>query len=124
MDGHEGVADMTVDEIIAVLRPLRLPLSDENRLQASMADAFSAAALALEREVRLSAEDIIDFFGEGIGIEAKIKGGKMAIYRQLERYAKHDRIEQLILVTNVPTGMPTEIDGKPIYVHNLAMAWL
>lgn len=115
---------MTVDDVLIALRGQRLPLSDEKKLQASIAVLFEAAALPLEREVRLSPSDIIDFFGEGIGIEVKIKGGKRDIYHQLERYAKHDAVEQLILVTNVPIGMPPEIEGKPIYVHSIAKAWL
>lgn len=118
------MADMTVDEIIAVLRPLRLPLTDEKRLQAEMAERFAAAGLALEREFRLSATEVVDFFADGIAVEVKIKGGKMAIYRQLQRYAEHDEIKALLLVSNVPMGLPPEIEGKPAYFHNLAMAWL
>lgn len=116
---------MTVDAILAALRGRCLPLANEKNLQADMADVFKEAGLVLEREVRVGPREIIDFLGAGVGIEVKIKGSsKREIYRQLERYAQSDRIEQLVLVTNVPMGMPPEINGKPVYVHNLALAWL
>lgn len=115
---------MTVEQVLAALRGQRLLLSDEKQLQAAMAGLFEAAALPLEREVRLSASDVIDFYGAGIGVEVKVKGSKRAIYFQLERYTKHEQIQHLILVTNVPMGLPPEIEGKPVYLHNLALAWL
>lgn len=116
---------MTIHRVISILRPLRLTLADEKRLQAEMADAFTAASLPFEREVRLSQHDVIDFMFEGgLGAEVKIKGSKRAIYFQVERYAAHEQLSALLLVTNVPMGVPAEIHGKPIYVHHIGQAWL
>lgn len=116
---------MTIERIISILRPLRLTLADEKRLQCEMADAFTAAGLPFEREVRLSQRDVIDFVLDGgTGIEVKVKGGKRDIFHQVERYAEHDAISELLLVTNVPMGMPEEVCGKPVYVHHLFRAWL
>lgn len=116
---------MTIHRIISILRPLCLTLVDEKRLQAEIEDAFTAAGLGFQREVRLSAGDVIDFLVEGgIGAEVKIKGGKRDIYHQMQRYSYHDRITSLILISNVPMGLPPEIGGKPAYFHSLAAAWL
>ncbi|AMX93707.1 MULTISPECIES: hypothetical protein [Mesorhizobium] len=114
----------TVQQIIGLLAGIRLPLSDEKRLQAAISDEFTLADIPHEREVRLSPEDVIDFMCGEIGIEVKIKGGKRAIFHQVERYAQHDSIKELILVSNVAMGFPPEINGKPVYFHNLAKAWL
>lgn len=116
---------MTVHRIIETLRPLRLSLGNEKRLQAEIEEAFAASGLTFEREVRLSPEDVIDFLMEdGVGVEVKIKGGKREIYHQMQRYSAHDRINSLILVSNVPMGLPPKIGGKPAYFHSLATAWL
>ncbi|MER9768948.1 hypothetical protein NKJ09_23120 [Mesorhizobium sp. M0189] len=115
---------MTVQQIMALLAKLRLPLSDEKRLQAAIADEFTLADIHHEREVRLSPADVIDFMSGQVGIEVKIKGSKRAIYHQVERYAQHDALKELILVSNVAMGFPPEINGKPVYFHNLAKAWL
>lgn len=112
------------DAIVGVLRPLRLSLSDELRLHAQMAEAFDTAGLPYEREVRLSSRDRIDFMFGTVGVEVKINGSKREIYRQLERYAEHDRITALLLVINVPMGLPPTINGKPVALHSLARAWL
>lgn len=68
-----------------------------------------------EREVILSPKDRIDFLVNGnIGIELKIKGAVSALTEQLERYATHDKIEVLVLVTTKTrlTGIPTIMNGK------------
>ena len=114
----------TVAEIVAALRPLRLPLSDEIRLHQHMADAFDSAGIGYQREVRLSPRDRVDFLVGTVGIEVKIKGGKRDIFRQLERYAEHDGVGALLLVSNVPMGLPPTINGKPVTYFSLARAWL
>ena len=117
---------MKVQEIIQILSGCRFPLANEKMLQAAIEEEFDAHGVEHSREHRLSSEDVIDFFfeAEGIGAEIKIKGSKRAIYGQIQRYAKHDCIRELILVTNVPMGVPAEVEGKPVYVVNLAKAWL
>lgn len=115
-----------IGRIISTLSATRFPLSPESRTQAAISDALTAAGINHEREVWLNKSDRIDFLIAGtIGAEVKVKSAsKMAIFRQLERYAKHRQLTALILVTNVPMGMPPEIDGMPVYVVNLAKAWL
>lgn len=114
----------TVQDIFALLSRLRLPLSDEKLLQETIAEAFDRAGILHLREDRLSDKDVIDFTVGRIGIEVKIKGARRAIFNQVCRYAEHDRIKELILITNVATGFPAELNGKPVFVLNLAKAWL
>lgn len=118
---------MVVDtsKLIRFFETRRWPLADEKRLQLCIADEFAREGIEAEREVRLNGSDIIDFLTKGgIGIEVKIKGSKREIYRQCERYCLHDRINALILASNVPVGLPTFINGKPISFVHLGKGWL
>ncbi len=111
-------------DLIQILSSYRLPLSDEKELQAEIAKVFENHRLAFEREVRLSNKDVIDFKVGSIGIEVKIGGAKRAIWRQCSRYCAHDDIKTLILLTNVPVGLPEEIEGATVHLVQLGRAWL
>lgn len=117
---------MSIQEIIRLLSSTRFPLSNEKLLQAAIEEEFDAHGVEHLREHRLSGADIVDFYfpASRIAAEAKIKGSKRAIYSQMVRYAAHETVDELILVTNVPMGMPSEINGKPVYMVSLARAWL
>lgn len=113
-----------IDRIFSCLSSRRLSLSSEKRTQEEIAAAFDECGISYERECRLNDKDIPDFMVGSIAIEVKIRGSKRRIYDQVRRYAEHDAVKELILVTNVPTGFPKEVNGKPVYVLNLAKAWL
>lgn len=115
---------MSAVAIMEFLSRRRFSLNHEKTLQGEMFDELTAGGFAAEREVRLSDSDIIDILVDRTGIEVKIKGAKRAIYHQVERYAEHDRIDELILASNVPMGFPPEINGKPVYFLHLGRAWL
>ena len=85
-------------------------------MQVSIGEGLTAAGFDHEREHRLSAADRIDFMIGPVGLEAKTRCNKRAIFRQLQRYAEHDAIEALILVTGTAIGLPAAINGKPIYL--------
>lgn len=55
----------------------------------------------------------------GIAIEVKVKGQVAEVLRQLRRYANHERIQGLVLVTTRrlhAASMPAEMNGKPLAV--------
>jgi hypothetical protein len=113
-----------IEAIFECLSRQRFPLNDEIKLHQAIGKEFELAGISYEREVRLDAKNRIDFMCGDIGIECKLKNSKMKTYRQIERYAEFDKIKKLILVTNIPTGFPKEVNGKPVYILNLAKAWL
>lgn len=113
-----------MDAIVAVLSRARLRLTEETATQESIEAALRNAGIECTREVRLSASDIIDVMAGRIGIEIKVKGSPTAIFRQIERYAKHDEIDGLILATNKAMRLPPAINGKPCRVISLGMGWL
>ena len=111
---------------VGILSTKRLPLHDEKQLQNQIESILLEAAGKenMQREYRLDAHNIVDFFINGIGIEIKLKAPKRSIFKQCERYCKFDSIKNLILVTNTAMGFPAEINGKSCFVVNLGKAWL
>lgn len=116
----------SAEDIVRLLRRLRVDLSNEKALQAGVAEGLALAGIAFEREKRLSVEDIPDFFlPGGLIIECKVKGKfrKIEVYRQLLRYAGRSEVSALILASNANMGLPEEMQGKPVYAASLSMGW-
>src|SRR5215213_4342564 len=121
-----GVA-VSAETIVKLLHSHRIDLSSEKRAQDDIETILTQQGIPHVREYRLSGRDIVDFFlaKTGLGIEVKLKGAaKMAVFRQLKRYAAHDAVRSLLLVTNLSMGLPPEIGGKPAHYASLGRAWL
>lgn len=128
--GAAGAMTPTMREVLEVLRPKRISLTDEKRTQEDIFNALIAAAAAnaagwstVEREVRICG-GIIDLLVDRVGIEVKIDGRPAEIRRQVEKYADEPSLEGLILVTRKPVVMPATLKGKPVAVLDLGRAWL
>lgn len=116
-----------IEAILHCIERTRVDLTSEKAAQADLEAAFRARGFEFRREVRLAPGDIIDFIIDpiGVGVELKLKrAGKMATFRQLARYAKHDEIRALILASNMAMGLPALIEAKPSYLASLGRAWL
>lgn len=119
------MAILMPSELAKLLSRTRLPSGNEAALQLAIEQALRSAEVSFEREKRLSAADRIDFLAAGgIGIEAKVRYPKRAIYRQLERYAERIEVTALILVTGTAIGVPPALNGKPIFYVSLGRASL
>lgn len=99
-------------------------LANEKNLQQEMWMTLEIPGLL--REYRLSEKDIIDFYLPSLklGIEVKIKGSPVSIYRQLQRYCLHQEIDHIVLVTVRTMGLPERIENKPAHLVTLGAAWL
>lgn len=95
-------------------------------MQAHIADRFAAHGLSCLREYRLSPRDRVDFFDEakGCAIEVKLKANRRSILRQLTRYAEHDAVKTIVLVSGTAMALPPAIDGVPLYFVSVGRAWL
>lgn len=114
-----------IPAIINLVRSARVDLSSEKRAQADIESLLAGAGIAFEREVRLSARDIVDFMVGGVAVELKLRGArKMEVFRQLNRYALHPRVESLVLASNLSMGLPPQIQGKDAYFVRLGEGWL
>ena len=116
---------MIVNDLVRQLRRQRFRVGQEAWLQMDIEAALKALAVEYEREARLSNADRIDFLvAGGIGIEAKTRCAPRQIFRQLERYATHDAITSLILITGTATGLPGIINGRPLFYISTGRAAL
>jgi hypothetical protein len=118
-----------VQTIVELLGRACFPLSSETACQQAIETLFAEHFPGVEilREHRLSARDRPDFFAaaDGVAIEVKVGGRgqqRAAIIRQLARYAEHDQVKALVLVTGV--SMPRIELAKPVHVVSLGRAWL
>jgi hypothetical protein len=115
---------MSPQDLVRFLECRRFPLTMESELHAAIVGEFQAAGVAFEREVMLSHGDRVDIMVGGTVIELKVKGGRSAMYRQIERYCAHDIVTGVILASRLSINLPTLIKGKPAFVANLSRAWL
>lgn len=111
-----------VESIKRVIGATSYNITTEATLQHGIEEALRQSGMDFTREVRLASTDRIDFLIGRVGIEVKIKGTKAALIRQLLRYAQHDQIDTLLLVTTVPslTALPQTLNRKP--VHTLILS--
>lgn len=111
------------------LRVQRFSMSgQEKQTQQQVENFLSLMGYSFEREQRLTRQDIPDFlidipYGK-IAIEVKLRYPKRQIYRQLERYAQHDDVKGIILLTGTSMGLPSEIHGKPCVLVSLGEGWM
>lgn len=114
----------TLDQVLAVIRGHRFLYTNEDELQEGIATALERAGLDARREVRLGDRDRIDLLVEDVGIEVKVRGSASAAYAQLQRYAAHDDVAHLVLVTTLWQRLPQDAGGKPLTTISLAGAGL
>jgi hypothetical protein len=91
---------MNATELSALLSGWTLRFATESLLQSDIGSVLSSEGVAFTREVQLSKKDIIDFVVGRVGIECKIDGPRTAVLSQLSRYAQHDSVDELLLVTS------------------------
>lgn len=110
--------------IAHICQSTRINVSTEQAAHNALVDALTRAGMTVAREVWLNPTDRIDIMVEGVGIEVKIKGGRRAIYRQLQRYAACDQVSALVLATAAAWPPKSAVDGKPFFHASLVQGWL
>lgn len=111
-----------METIIRAIERYRFMTSSEAELQDAIESVLERERFVFDREVRLSPRDRIDFMVEGgIGIEVKVAGSLAALTRQLHRYAQHEAVKGIIVVTTTARhcGIPRELNGKPVRLVSL-----
>lgn len=107
---------MTSQEVFAALGELRGSYSEEGQLRDAIAGVLGDAAV---REAVVGPHERIDFLVGKLGIEAKVKGSRTEVTRQLFRYAECDGVDELLLVTTKvqhSLRLPPFMLGKPVAV--------
>lgn len=94
--------------------------TSEEELQDGIAQILQSLGVEFSRETILdgAGRDRIDFLAGGIGIEVKIKGGLSDLTRQLFRYTRSPRIDELLVVSTRAAlrRLPEKINGKRVGV--------
>tara|TARA_Y100000034_G_scaffold109350_1_gene140583 strand:+ start:7627 stop:7980 length:354 start_codon:yes stop_codon:yes gene_type:complete len=117
---------MIIQRIKDIVFNNQFSLQSEKLAQSELEILFLNHNINFHREYRLNNKNIIDFYlpDERIGIELKVKGSSLKIYKQLERYCKFDDIDQIVLITNKSMGLPSKIEGKDVFFIPFSIAYL
>lgn len=114
-----------LEEILMALRSIRAPrLPSEYDVHALIIAALKEQGLDCQHEAQLAPRRRIDLLCGAVGLE--VKRGRPAaapLMRQLEGYAKSDRIGALILVVDHAPRLPQTVSGKPLRVVSLQKLW-
>ena len=112
------------NQVCSALKGRKLPLENEKVLQGRMEEIFTESAVEFDREFWLDKESKPDFMIDGVAVEVKITGSRLEIYRQVQRYAKHEAVKAIILVTNKSIGTIVLHENKPFKLIALNRSWL
>lgn len=127
-DDHDFTAQRALARLCDFCSKQRLDMALEKRAQVDLETALKEAGFKFKREQVLSKRDIPDFVvtidGHAIVLELKTRAQRKAIYRQLERYAEHESVDGLLLMTGTAMGLPSHINNKPSRVVSMGGGWL
>lgn len=127
-DSSDQAALLFQQSLATQLRNQRFSTIQEKQTQLEVELFLITLNYSFQREMRLNEKDIPDFLINSphgaIVLEVKTRCLKKQIYRQLERYAKHEHVAGLILLTGTSMGLPFVIEQKPAIIVSLGEGWL
>lgn len=112
----------TVDRILELCRTIRCQTATERELQDALEVLLRENFSSVTREAQLGPKDIVDFLvDDAVAVEVKVDQSPMAVTRQLQRYAAHEKVQSLVLVTTRAKhkSVQRSLRKKPVRV-----AWL
>lgn len=127
-DERDSALRSAMSKIVRFCSSQRVAMKDEKLAQAQMGTLLLGAGFAIEREHRLSAQDIPDFLisesGFSIVLEMKTRCQRMKIFRQLERYSMHENVDGIILLSATAIAIPPLIGVTPALFASMGRGWL
>lgn len=129
MAGGDGSARSVAEELVAVLGSHIIRGQREIQIQAGVELVLRAATrYEVVRECRLSAQARPDFLVDGrVVVEVKMRAAGSEVLWQLGRYAAHERVEAIVVVSprfSTLSRIPPVIHGVAVRVVGLAGAGL
>ncbi len=105
-------------DIAGILSSYQYRWANESDLQDAIEQVLITNQVEYEREFRLSRMDRPDFFIDGLVIEVKVVGSVPVVARQLQRYARHESVQHVLLVSAKRAHRQCEgsLQGKPVKV--------
>ena len=92
---------------------------NRSRIREGVEEVFEAEGWAVQHEcpLGLNQKDRVDFFYDGVAIEVKVDGSTSDVTAQLQRYALHGSVREVLLITTRSRHViPAELGGKPVTV--------
>lgn len=119
-----NVPEALARAIAAELDKIRCPLADEFAVHDVVAQVLGRMGIVAAREHWFSKADRVDFFvpTAGLAIEVKVKGSPAEVLLQLCRYAQHEDVLAILLVTarhRLAQMVPPTLNGKAIVKASL-----
>lgn len=112
-------------DLARFLRRGNYRLGREVFLQEDVEKALREQGVQFKREATLGPGERVDFLCWGeIALELKLRCSPRVMMRQLQRYAAHEQVKSIILLTATITSMPDSMNGKPVFVVNLGAGYL
>jgi hypothetical protein len=111
-----------LDRLVQALASRRFRVQRELALQDAIDAVLVEEGIAFEREHELSKRDRPDFWVAPIAVEVKVDGSFAEVLRQLHRYAQHESVEGILLVTSRAqhtAGLPETLTGRATVLRDL-----
>jgi hypothetical protein len=113
-------AEERLEALGRILSAGRYRYHDELELHELLGETLTMAGVAFEREVVIAGGGRVDILALGIAIEVKVDGSASQVLRQLQRYARCDDVDGILLVTSrARHWVPEELAGKPVAAVSL-----
>lgn len=115
-----------LQHLAEVLGRHRFRFTSELQLQDAIARAFASERVVALREQALTLQDRPDFLVGDLAVEVKVGGSLSDALRQLHRYAQHEDVAGLLLVTSrlQHTDVPETMTGKPVRAVHVGGAFV
>lgn len=113
-----------IDQLVTILGSARrYRFANEAELHDAIGALLVEVSIEHTREYVLSKEDRLDFYLPltRTAIEVKVDGGLTDLTRQVHRYAQHEAVAGIVVVTSLArlARLPQKISGKPVRVVHL-----
>lgn len=112
----------TIDDVLAAIRKARVRYATEAGLHMDVQKALVDAGIQATKEYRLSGKDRVDLAvkvaGGTLAIEMKVMGSLPEVDRQVARYAAHEEVVAVVVVSPLTrhSGLAREACQKPVHV--------
>ncbi|MFA6244777.1 MAG: hypothetical protein WC655_27785 [Candidatus Hydrogenedentales bacterium] len=112
--------------IMELLQNKAIRSTSELELQDGIAQVLQQAGVEFIREARLSDSDRPDFMVGRVAIEVKTGGSKSALCRQLMRYAAHQDVDEILVITSrfALADLPQVLNCRPVAVLVISGAFV
>lgn len=110
-------AHETLDRLAQALGKRRFRAQRELALQDAIGAVLAEEGILFEREHELSKADRPDFWVAPVAVEVKVGGSFAEVVAQFHRYAQHESVGGVLLVTSRIQhvgGLPETLSDKPL----------